>query len=205
MIVMMKKCVFSILTGLALIGPYTEVSAQAFAVGDNVIGLSVGVGGHYRAYNSYTAQTPAIGLQYEHALTELGPGVLGLGGLVGYKTLAYRSRAGWPPGHANSFYEYDYRWSYLMIGVRGAWHYNEWHGIPELDVYGGLMIAYNSVTYRDRTPYPAGVYSTYHYGGGNVGASIFLGTRYFLTPNVGAQLELGYGISVISLGVVFKF
>lgn len=196
---------FTILLGLAIFANADHVQAQAFSVGDNVLGISVGLGGHYRAYNSYTAQTPALGLYYERGVTELGPGVLGLGGFLGYKSLAYRSRVNWPPGHANQFYEYDYRWTYLIVGFRGAWHYNEWHGVPQLDTYGGLMLSYNSVSYKDRTVYPAGILSSYNYGGGHVGLSAFLGTRYYFTPSFGAQLELGYGISVLSLGAAFKF
>jgi hypothetical protein len=31
-----------------------------------------------------------------------------------------------------------------------------------------------------------------------------LGARYWFTPKLGAQLELGYGLGVISLGIAYK-
>jgi hypothetical protein len=176
------------------------VTNAQFEVGDNVVGLGVGIGGHYNAYSSYSSQTPALGLYYEMGLTDLGPGVLGLGGFVGYKSLAYRSRAMFGPG-----FDYDWRWTYVIIGVRGAWHYNEWHGIPELDTYGGLMLSYNSVKWTDDTRYPEGYAVSGTYGSSGVGFTAFLGGRYYFTPQLGAQLELGYGISILSLGVVYKF
>lgn len=193
----------SIFVALVMLASLNGVKAQAFEIGDNVLGVSLGVGGHYRAFNSYSSQTPAIGLSYERGVTDLGPGVLGIGGYIGYKAMSYRSHTGgW---YGTPGYEYDYRWSYLIIGVRGAWHYNEWHGIPELDIYGGLMLSYNSVNYRDRTIYPSGVHPSYSYGGGSVGFTGFLGTRYFITPSLAAQLELGYGVSLLSFGIALKF
>src|SRR5690606_37916102 len=119
------------------------------------------------------------------------------------KSLAYRSNAWWN-GNPHG-YTYDRQWTYLIVGFRGAWHYNEWHGVPELDTYGGLMLSFNSISYRDRTPYPDGVFSTYNRPGGVLGLTAFLGPRYYFTPSIGAQMELGYGISLLSLGIVFKF
>ncbi len=193
----------SFLLIILLLGSVVPAKAQSFEVGDNVLGVSVGIGGYYRAYSSYSSQTPALGLSYELGVTELGPGILGVGGFLGYKSLSYRSRAN--PWLGGPGFEYDYRWSYLIIGLRGAWHYNDWHGLPELDTYAGLMLSYNSVTYRDNTLYPAGFNATYSYGGGGIGLTAFLGARYYFTPSVAAQLELGYGVSLLSLGVAFKF
>lgn len=186
---------------LAILLLSSPIAATAqFEVGDNVVGLGLGIGGHYNAYSSYSSQTPALGLYYEMGLTELGSGVLGLGGFVGYKSLAYKNRALFGPG-----FDYDWRWTYVIIGVRGACHYNEWHGIPELDTYGGLMLSYNSVKWTDNTRYPEGYLASGTYGSSGIGFTGFIGGRYYFTEQLGAQLELGYGISVLSLGVVYKF
>ncbi len=187
------------LLALALI-PFQPLMSQAFEEGDNVIGLGLGIGGHYGAYASYTSQTPALGLYYEHGFKQLGPGVLGLGGFLGYKSLSYRSRyAWWGPS-----FEYDWRWTYLIIGARGAYHYNDWHGLDALDTYGGLMLSYNSVKWVDNTRYPVGFDPAYRLKGSSLGLTGFLGARYYFTPNFGAQGEVGYGISILSLGLVYK-
>jgi hypothetical protein len=208
-------------TGLLLLGCIGNAHAQAFAPGTSIAALSAGVGGHYRAYNAYTSQTPALGLHYERAVSELGPGVLGLGGYLGYKSLSYHGRPNywnngnwnngngnngpWHNGNYDPYYDTRYQWTYLILGFRGAWHYNEWHGADKLDTYAGLMLSYNSVTMRDRSIYPNGYVHSGVYGRSHIGLSGFLGVRYFFTESLGAQLELGYGVSMASLGIAFKF
>ncbi len=171
--------------------------AQGFNVGDNVASFSVGVGGNYGVSSAYSSQTPALGLGYERGVMDLGPGVLGVGGYLGYKSLT------------NKYNLYglqvDQSWSYLMIGVRGNWHYNEWHGIDELDVYGGLLLSYNSVKYTDRTNYGVGILPVAYNGGSGIGLSALLGARYYFTESLAGQLELGYGISYASIGLAYKF
>jgi hypothetical protein len=199
----MKSSISTILVlcALSILHPDTA-RAQAFNVGDNVIGVGLGIGGHYRAYGSYSTVSPAWNLQFEHAATTLGDGVLGVGGYLGYKTMGYRSRASWWGGPG---YEYNYRWTYLIMGARAAWHYNTWHGVEELDTYGGLMLSYNSISYRDDTRYPLGVYPTYSSTRGGLLLTAFVGARYYFTPQLAAQMELGYGVSVISIGLAYKF
>ena len=175
----------------------SPVSAQSFEPGTNVITAGLGIGGNYGAYDTYTAQTPAIGLAYEKATSiEVGPGVLGLGGYLGYKSLAAKDKT--------PYYDYDYRWNYTILGFRGAYHWNEWHQVPKLDTYGGLMLSYNIVSFHDKTDYPDG----YDYTGSSssgLGLSMYFGGRYYLGENVGAFAELGFGISYLTLGACFKF
>src|SRR5947207_1081451 len=94
---------------------------DAFDKGNNVLGLAFGIGGHYGAYSGYSSQTPSIGIMYEKGMSwQAGPGVIGLGGYLGYKSLRYKEDISYPP-----FYtvKYDYKWSYIIIGARGAYHY----------------------------------------------------------------------------------
>src|SRR5688572_1621562 len=67
---------------------FSQQATAQFEVGDNVAGLSIGIGGNYV---SNTSQSPAIGLSFEHGVTELGVGTLGIGGFLGYKSLSYES------------------------------------------------------------------------------------------------------------------
>lgn len=175
------------------------VGAQSFDLGTNVINASVGIGGYYGASSVYTSQSPALGLSFEHGITELGPGVLGIGGYVGYKSLAYKYSA--------LGLQYDWSWTYLILGVRGAWHYNEWHGVDDLDLYGGLMLSYNNVKWTDNTNYPVGGVFTVQSSSASSGVGLtgFLGARYYFTDNLGAHLELGYGVATANLGLSLKF
>lgn len=176
--------------------------AQAFSEGTNVLGVGVGIGGAYSGIGfsgSSVSQTPAIGLHFDHGMGDLGPGTWGLGGYLGYKKLSYDETFNF----GNTF-NYDYSWTYLIVGARGSWHYNDWHANDKLDTYGGLMLAYNAVTYKDNTKYPQGFNNTYSYSGSSIGLSLFLGTRYFFSENIGAFAEVGYGVATLQLGLAAK-
>lgn len=188
---------------VAIMGTCSPLASQAqFEAGTNVLGLGVGIGGGYGIgfSGSNVSQTPALGVHFDHSMGELGPGTWGLGGAIGYKSLSYKQAI---PYWQN--YAYDYSWTYLTIGVRGTWHYNEWHGLPNLDTYGGLMLAYRSATYKDRTSYPDGWQGLkYSWSGSGVGFSGILGARYYFTDNIGAFMEAGFGYAVLQVGLAVK-
>jgi hypothetical protein len=161
-------------------------NAQAFENGDNVLSVGLGLGGAYSGL--HYGSTPGISLQYEHGNWDIGgPGVISLGGYLGYKGFRHEEAG------------YAEKWNYTIIGLRSAYHYN---GIDakELDVYGGVMLSYNILSYSSSFP------ASYHYGGygSELGFSIYLGGRYYFTDNVAAFLEVGYGISLGTIGVAFK-
>lgn len=173
--------------------------AQSFQEGDNVLGVGVGLLGGYSVgwSGNGVSQSPAINLHFDHGMGDLGPGVWGLGGYVGYKTIGYKSKY-------FNYYDYDYRYTYLVIGARGTWHYNEWHG-DKWDTYGGIMLAYRSITFKDNTDYgPYGYLNTYTYSGSGMGFSGFLGARYYFSDKVGAYGELGYGLTTLQVGLSVK-
>jgi hypothetical protein len=174
-------------------------SQAQFEAGDNVLGVGVGIlGGYGVGWNgSDYSESPAINAHFDHGMGDLGPGIWGLGGYVGYKTASYKA-------HYLNYYQYDYRYTWLIIGVRGTWHYNEWHG-DKLDTYGGLMLAYRGVNFKDHTDYGTyGYLNTYSYSGSGIGFSGFLGARYYFSDKIGAFGELGYGLTALQLGLAVK-
>jgi hypothetical protein len=178
---------------------HTTTQAQ-FEEGDNIVGLGIGVGGGYGVgwSGSGVTRSPAITLHYDHGMGDLGPGTWGLGGFVGYKTISYEQ------AYFN-YYRYDYRYTFFVIGARGTWHYNDWH-TDKLDTYGGLMLAYKSVTFKDNTDYgPYGYLNTYSYSGSGIDLGAFLGARYWFSDQFGAFAELGYGLTLLQVGVSAKF
>lgn len=173
----------------------TVSHAQFFQKGTNVVSAGVGLGGHFGSF-SYGSQTPGISVQYEKGIWETGgPGVISLGGYAGIKGYKYSGSSG--------SYHYDEKWNYTVIGVRSAYHYN---GIKneKFDVYGGLMLSYNILSYKFSDN---GGTSTYKGGsyGSNLGFSAYVGGRYLFTENLGAFAELGYGVSYLTLGLALRF
>ena len=166
-----------------------------------MLGVGVGIGGNYNVgfSGSSVSQSPALALHLDHGMGDLGPGVWGLGGFLGYKRIGYEySYPGL--GFAN-----DYSSTYLVFGVRGSWHYNEWHQNDKLDTYGGVMLGYRSAKFSDNTVYPSG-YNGLRFSSSDSGVDItgFLGARYFFSEKIGAYGEFGYGVSVLQLGLAVK-
>ena len=82
----MKKAIllFSFILGMASV-----VKAQEFQVGTNAINVGVGLGGYYYGYDTST-QSPVFSVSYERGIWEMpGPGVISLGGYLGYKRFSY--------------------------------------------------------------------------------------------------------------------
>lgn len=170
--------------------------AQEFKKGTNVVSAGIGLGSSILSYTG-ASQTPALNLQYERGVWDIGgPGVVSLGGYAGYKGYSYS-------GKVNT-YSYSQKWHYTVIGVRSAYHYNGLDA-KKLDVYGGVMLAYNllSYSYSDNTG-TGNVAGTGSYGS-TAGFSLYVGGRYFFSNNIAVLAELGYGVSYLSIGIAAKF
>lgn len=174
---------------------FAQNTTETFAKNDNVIGIGAGIGGVY-GFSNYSSQSPIFGVQYDRGIIELGMGgVIGVGGFVGYKSIVNKFDL------ADGTYK-D-RWSILVIGARGTFHYDLFK-VENLDTYGGTMIAFHSVSYKKDYPN-----NYYDYRGKSHGsaayASLFAGAKYYFAPQVSAYAEVGYGVSWLTMGVAFKF
>lgn len=180
----------------------TTANAQVFEEGSNLLGVGVGIGGSYGIgfTGSGVSQSPALALHFDHGMGDLGPGTWGLGGFLGYKSYSYTYDNIWFNGNYTS----KYKWTYVVVGARGTWHYNDWHGNDKLDTYGGVMLAYRAATFKDETNYPNGVgsYNAGTYSG--VWLNGLIGARYMFSDKFGAYGELGFGVSVFQLGLSVK-
>lgn len=176
----MKKAIllFSFILGMASVA-----KAQEFQVGTNAINVGVGLGGYYYGYDTST-QSPVFSVSYERGIWEMpGPGVISLGGYLGYKRFSYDEVV------------YDYSWSYTTIGFRGAYHYTGFD-IDNLDVYGGAMVSYriyngDGDSFRDFDSRP--------------GAGAYVGGRWYFNDTVAGFAEVGYGAAYLTLGATFRF
>ena len=95
---------------------------------------------------------------------------------------------------------YGYKYSYLMIGARGAFHYQF---VEKLDTYTGLMLGYNVVGskfFGDDT----GSYTPEASSTSGIGYSAFVGARYHFSDKFAAFAEIGYGISALELGISIR-
>ncbi|WP_246162196.1 hypothetical protein [Sphingobacterium phlebotomi] len=179
----MKKSIF------ILLAIFVAVTAQAqpFQKGTTTANVGIGLG---TVLGGLGKARPAISASVDHGVWPMGgPGVISMGGYIGNTGYKYTDLG------------YTAKWNYNVIGVRGAYHYNGFTTVPNLDVYGGVMLGYNIVKYSSDS---GDDYLSGNYGSG-VGFSGFLGGRWFFGDSFGAYAELGYGVSVLNAGLTFKF
>ncbi|WP_165822092.1 hypothetical protein [Hymenobacter edaphi] len=160
-----------------------------FGVGSTAANLGVGFGlGYGYGLFSGVRATPALSVSVERGILDnVGPGVIGIGGLVGYKSYSWNSGG------------YKASWKNFIVAARGTYHYNILEN-PKLDTYAGLSLGVRVESYS--TNYD--IYNN-NYGGVALMSGVFLGGRYMLTDNLGAFGELGYDMSYLKLGLTARF
>ena len=119
---------------------------------------------------------------------------LSFGGYIGYAAQSYKG----------NYYGYnvDLSISYLILGPRMAYHFPL---IPKADTYVGAMIGYGIATMSSNVSSYSGYSASGTGGAGGFAYSIHGGIRYPFSEHIGAFAEIGYGVSVLNLGLNAKF
>lgn len=174
----MKKQFFTLLFAGAML-----ISFSGYAQHDEgQSNINIGIG--FAAFGlSGDATVPPVSASYEYGIND----EISVGAFLGYTA----SEQDLIFAKAN--------YTYLVIGARAAYH-KEF--IDDVDTYAGLMVAYNSVGFSIDDPAFENFFDTDLSG---VLPGVYLGARYHFTDNIGAFLELGYGVSAVNLGVCIKF
>lgn len=127
---------------------------------------------------------PPLSLSYEYGITKN----IGVGAYVGYTASTNNGVSLF--GITSPSVDY----TYFIVAARGSYHF-KW--IDNVDTYAGAMAGYNSITVSSES----GTNDT----GSPIFSSVFGGARYHFTKNLGAFLEVGYGVAAINLGLTAKF
>jgi hypothetical protein len=172
----------------------TASAGETFVKGSTAVNLGIGVGlGYGYGYGSIKS-LPAMSLSVERGFIDgIGPGTIGIGGLIGYKGYHYDYAGG-----------YKSSWNNILVSARGTYHYNILEN-AKLDTYGGISVGVRlqtwKDTYYDSRPELKGYNSSTAY----ITSGIFVGARYFFTDNIGAFGELGYDMNYLKVGLSAKF
>lgn len=187
---MTKKIVAFIL--VITCGAVMSIQAQNhFSKGDKVVNVGLGIGSYYGG-DGYTSSIPPISVSYEQGIMDGlldGKGSIGVGGYLGYTSNKWETTLG-----SSS---YGWKYNYIIIGARGAFHYQF---VNKLDTYAGLMLGYNAVSssaFGDGSNFGSPTAS-------GIGYSAFIGGRYLISDKLTAFAEIGYGISALQLGISFR-
>lgn len=180
------------------------IFAQDFQKDENYITIGYGLDPYGRAnvYNAgFNHKRASIGpfiMTYERGITDiLGIGRIGVGGAMAQTFYTSKSYT------ANNLYEYKSNRSRTTLAFRAAYHFEL--GVEKMDVYAGIGGAVHIISDKYSTDNPFD--PTYDYKRSSVsgGPSVFGGIRYYFSNNVGVYAEVGYDISALNGGFVFKF
>ena len=169
--------------------------SDPFGKGDKVLGVFVGFGLDYNYYGN-SVQLPAFGVTYDQGIIDnAGPGNIGVGGVLAFKTAHYN----YPSG-------YKATWTNYIIGIRGTYHLTLLKDkVPMLDPYGGVTVGVRITNYTDTYYDRPGYTNPYSYHSSYPIAGLFVGANYKFTESFGAFAEIGYDISLLRAGVNLHF
>ena len=181
----MKKITSILLVSFLFISLLTAQDMH-FAKGDKVVNLGIGLASRLYSGLYYTGSVPPVSISFEKGIKDnvLEKGVIGIGGYLGYS--AYK----W------EYSGYGWKYSNIILGARGSLHYPL---VDKLDTYAGLLIGYNISTSKEIGTV---VGSSPTHGG--VVWSGYIGGRYYFTEKIAGLIELGSGISYLTLGIGIK-
>jgi hypothetical protein len=172
---------------------FTPESTPTFRKGFSVVNAGLGLLSPNNGYDLFGAvkSTPAMTISYEKGVIDgIGPGTIGLGGLIGYKR-----------------YHYDFpstddkaTWTDLVLMGRGTYHYN-FTSDPNLDTYGGISLGFRYNLYKNEISPDR---NRYDGDGLHLAYGLFAGARYYLTERFGAFGEVGYDMSYLKVGLTYR-
>jgi hypothetical protein len=153
----------------------SAVLAQSYTKDSKMLNLGIGLGG---SYTTGKVGIPPISASFEKGITDK----ISVGGVLGYAASKYE------------LYGFKAEYSYILIGARGSYHF---YNTDKIDAYGGAILGYNIVSSKITGFGSAASASGLAYSG-------FVGGRYLLTEKLSAFAEVGYGISLLTIGVTLK-
>lgn len=187
----MKK---AIILAISVLVSVTSMKAQesTFNLNDKVVNLGIGLGSVYSfgLYNSTVI--PPLSISFEKAIMDkiLEKGVIGVGVYAGFTSYKWH--------YVTTFYDWGYNYTNIVLGARGTFHYPV---LDDLDTYAGILLGAN-VVFSSEFGTSGGV--TYDPDRPSIAYSGFLGARYYFSDKFSGFVELGYGISYLTLGLGIK-
>lgn len=168
---------------------------EPFHKGSNSLGIGLGGGVDYGYYGPVDA-IPMLLVSFDHGIVDhLGPGNLGVGGFVGFRTAS-----------STYFTNYKASWTTFMIGVRGTWHLTLLADKnSKFDPYGGVTAGLRINGYKNTYYSNNQLIDPYNYNHVNHITGVFVGAKYNFSKNFGVFAEAGYDISVLRGGLCINF
>lgn len=175
----MKKLILT--AAITIIG--LSANAQTYNEGDNLLNVGIGLGSTFTTGDN---TLPPLSASFEHGFTDK----ISAGGFIGYA------------GSQEEIFIYTFKYSYLIIGARGSYHF---YNTDKIDAYGGAMLGYNVANAKVEISGAGGGIAPQASEVGGLAYGVHVGGRYYFNDQIGAFGELGYGIAILNVGLTAKF
>ncbi len=146
---------------------------------------------------SAKTKTPPVSVGVNYRFKDF----LSVGAYFGYSSTAYNGSA--KDGHGNTIKEDQFRLqnNFYLTGLRFQGHYSQ----GQLDFYGGAMLGYNfskiDTNIEDVKDRPEGILIK---EGNLVTYSGYIGLKYITPSKLGFYGEIGYGASLVTVGLSYR-
>ncbi len=172
-----------------------------FVKGSKTIAISLGFGvdyGYTINYGGNVTNLPTFSVSYDQGIFEnVGPGTIGIGGVVAVKTSSYKYEA-YSNGSNTNFKD---NYTNFILGVRGTYHLTLLADKNnKFDPYGGVTMGLRFFNHNSDNSQSYDNYNSVYPVFG-----VYVGAKYNFTKNFGAFADIGYDITAIRLGVNFNF
>ncbi len=187
----MRKLLFLVASMLSIASIAT---AQTFEKGTKVLSATASYSNIYDC---------PMSISYEVGICNLGDrSSIGINGYIGYAWSSEDIQYGADPDDTYGDFKYDD----FFVAVGANYHYNT--GVKNLDLYGGFRLGYDyRLTDLDWDDDDFDLIIGDKVEGTSMGFvyNVHVGARYYFWKGLAVHTELGYGISVASLGLSYKF
>ena len=184
----MKK-IISLLVVFIFLFSFAKAQEPAFSLGDKVVNIGIGLGNALYTGSGYKGSIPPVSISFEKGIKDnvLEKGTIGVGGYLGYSSYKWE------------YLNWGWKYTNIIIGARGNFHYPL---VDKLDTYVGILLGYNIATSKE---FGTSIGYDYSASSGGFIWSGYIGGRYFFNDSLAALVELGSGISYLTLGIAVKF
>lgn len=189
----MKNFILSFL----LISPFllqAQYSKPTRVFGKGQLDIQAGVG----IFPTYIADKPEpVVLPLQLSLRWMATDLLSFNAFAGYSTCRSREEVMFDNTRGRWYNE---TW---FLGVENGFHYTK---IDDWDLYGGLSLLYQHVRLETDSPdlIRAMVHSGIQPQRGKMALTAYIGSRFALSARTNIFAELGYGVSLLKVGVGYR-
>lgn len=187
----MKKILLSCFLSISITSAFCQ--PEPFKKGQTDIQIGAGFITPFFELDYYDVRTktPPVILTIDHGITDQ----LSVGGYFATARSDVYGTIYWSNG--TSSFSKQSTLTHIIIGGRLLYHFVV---SPTIDLYGGGMIGYNLV--REKAEPNIELIGKTELQG--LTYSILGGGRYRFTPNIGVFTEIGYGVTVVNIGLNLK-